>query len=68
MSRSYTTSPPKRLRACSGTALVFYLINFICDISGSHGGEYENDSFLGYSTVYSRGSRLTFQRCVLPSP
>jgi hypothetical protein len=25
----------------------------MCEISGSHGGEYEDDSFLGYSTVQS---------------
>jgi hypothetical protein len=23
----------------------------VCEVSGSHGGEYENDSFLGYSAL-----------------
>jgi hypothetical protein len=40
---------------------------YSCEISGSHGGEYENDSFLGYGAVFSRGSRPTVQRCVLPT-
>jgi hypothetical protein len=33
-----------------------------CEISGYHGGEYEDGSFLTYSTVNNRGSRSTFQR------
>jgi hypothetical protein len=36
------------------------------EIPGSHGGEYEDDSLLGYSAVYSRWSKPTFRRCVLP--
>jgi hypothetical protein len=38
-----------------------------CEILGSHGGEYENDSFLRCSAVKSCWSRPTFQRCVIPS-
>jgi hypothetical protein len=34
---------------------------FICKISGSHSIKYEDDSFLGCSTISSCGSRLTFQ-------
>jgi hypothetical protein len=29
------------------------------EISGSHGGEYEDNSLLGYSTVYSRGRHVS---------
>jgi hypothetical protein len=36
-----------------------------CEISGSNGGEYEEESVLGYNAVQSR-SRPTFQRCLLP--
>jgi hypothetical protein len=36
-------------------------------ISGPHGGEYENENLLGYRAVWSRSSRPTFQKCVLPS-
>jgi hypothetical protein len=33
----------------------------VYDISGSYGSDYEDDSLLGYCTVYSRRSRLTFR-------
>jgi hypothetical protein len=38
----------------------------VCEISGSYGVEYEDESLLGYSAVWSRWSRPTFQRCELP--
>jgi hypothetical protein len=37
-----------------------------CNISGSHNGEYKNNSLPGYSAVRSRRSRPTFQRSLLP--
>jgi hypothetical protein len=41
---------------------------FICEISGCHGVEYEDErSILEYSALQSRWSRPKFQRCVLPS-
>jgi hypothetical protein len=42
-------------------------IREICEISGSHGSEYKDDSFLGCSNAQSQWSRLTFQRCILPT-
>jgi hypothetical protein len=36
----------------------------VCEISGSQGGEYENDSFLGYCAVQSRRIWQLFQRWV----
>jgi hypothetical protein len=36
------------------------------DISGSHSGECEDDSLLGYSAMWSHRSRSMFQRCILP--
>jgi hypothetical protein len=36
-----------------------------CEISGSQGSKYEYN-FLGCSVMQSRGSRLTFQRYILP--
>jgi hypothetical protein len=38
----------------------------ICEISGSHGGEYEVRSLVGCTAVFSIGCRPTLQRCVLP--
>jgi hypothetical protein len=38
----------------------------VFEISSFHSDEYEYDSFLGCSPVYSNGSRLMFQRCILP--
>jgi hypothetical protein len=35
-------------------------------ISGSHGGECEDESLLAYNAMYSHCSRPTFQKCVLP--
>jgi hypothetical protein len=35
----------------------------LSDISGSHGGEYEDDCLLGCCAVWSGRSLLTFQRC-----
>jgi hypothetical protein len=35
------------------------------EIPGSHGGDYEVKSLLGYSAVQSRWSISTFRRCVL---
>jgi hypothetical protein len=37
------------------------------EISGSHGGEYEDDCLLGCCAVLSGRSLPTFQRCLLPS-
>jgi hypothetical protein len=37
------------------------------EISGSHGGEYEDGCLLGCCVVWSGGSSPTFQRCLLPS-
>jgi hypothetical protein len=37
----------------------------LCEISGSHGGEYEVQSLLGCTAVFSNRCRPTFQRCVL---
>jgi hypothetical protein len=37
-----------------------------CEISGSHGGEYEDSSVLAYCFVLSPCTRLTFQKRVLP--
>jgi len=34
-------------------------------MSGSHGGDYEDYRFLGYSTVHSGWNTPTFRRCVL---
>jgi hypothetical protein len=39
----------------------------VFEISGSHGGEYEDQNLVGYNTTQSRWSRPTFQRCILPS-
>jgi hypothetical protein len=36
------------------------------EITGFHGGEYEDDSLLGYCAVQSIRSWPTFQRCILP--
>jgi hypothetical protein len=36
-----------------------------CRVSGSHGSEYADESFLEYSAVFSQWSGPTFQRCVL---
>jgi hypothetical protein len=38
----------------------------MCEISGSHGGEYEVQSLLRCTTAYSNWCRPTFQRCVVP--
>jgi hypothetical protein len=39
---------------------------FTCEISGSHGGEYEVQSLLGCTAVQSNRCLPTFQTCVLP--
>jgi hypothetical protein len=38
----------------------------ICEISSSHGGEYEALNLLGCTAVFLIECRPTFQRCVLP--
>jgi hypothetical protein len=41
----------------------------LCEISSSHGGEYEAQNLLGCTAVFLIECRLTFQRYVLsPSP
>jgi hypothetical protein len=37
----------------------------ICDISSSHGGEYETQNLLGSTAMFLIGCRPTFQMCVL---
>jgi hypothetical protein len=37
-----------------------------CEISSSHGGEYEAQNLLGCTSVFLIEYRLTFQRYVLP--
>jgi hypothetical protein len=37
-----------------------------CEISGSHGGQCQYDSLVGYCAVYFHISLPTFQRCLLP--
>jgi hypothetical protein len=37
-----------------------------CEISSSHGGEYEAEIILGCTAVFLIGCRPTFQRSVLP--
>jgi hypothetical protein len=41
-------------------------INFSCEISSSHGGEYEAQNPLGCTAVFLIECRPTFQRYVLP--
>jgi hypothetical protein len=38
----------------------------LCEISTSHGGEYEAQNLLGCTAVFLIECRQTFQRCVLP--
>jgi hypothetical protein len=38
----------------------------VCDISGFHGGEYEDGCLLGCCTLWTGRSLPTFQRCLLP--
>jgi hypothetical protein len=58
MNRSYTSSLPWRQHGGSGIGLLYSTHMtlssvFVCEISGSRGGEYEDDRLLGYSDVYS---------------
>jgi hypothetical protein len=41
--------------------------HFICRITGYHGGGYEEFYHLGYTTVQSVESQLTFQRNIVAS-
>jgi hypothetical protein len=40
--------------------------NYICEISASHGGEFEAQSLMGCTAVFLIERRPTFQRYVLP--
>jgi hypothetical protein len=46
--------------------LMWKLLRYICEISSSHGGEYEAQNLLGCTAVFLIECRPTFQRCVLP--
>jgi hypothetical protein len=46
--------------------LILESLYLLCGISVSLDGVYKDNSFLGFSAVQSRGSWLTFQRCVMP--
>jgi hypothetical protein len=46
----------------SSISFVRYSLNMylVCEISGSHGGEYEEESHLGYTVVQPRWCRPMF--------
>jgi hypothetical protein len=63
MSVTYKTEAEGSERSCRTVSLDFCIhcrkikilvcILLLCEISGPHGGEYEDDSLLGYSAVQS---------------
>jgi hypothetical protein len=53
------------IQLVSITKLCHLILLVNCEISGSHGGEYEDDRFLGYGAVKCRRRGPLFRRCVL---
>jgi hypothetical protein len=46
--------------------LALFVCFYPCEISSSHGGEYEAQNLLGCTAVFLTECRPPFQRCVLP--
>jgi hypothetical protein len=66
----WIVAPCSIISGCLSIRMVYDLKGsgreILCEISGSHGGEYEDQGLLGCTVVFSNRCRPTFQRCVLP--